>query len=138
VAEQPTKKKRLVKNPETFRERALKAAAQNDQPKPAARVRGQVARNLKKVLQPVGRFFATLFRLQPFRLIGKVLRLIGKVVFPSYFRNSWRELRQVKWPNRTESRQLTFAVLVFAVVFGGLVAIVDYGLDKVFKQVLLK
>ena len=138
MAEQPTIKKRLVKNPETFRERALKAANQSDQPRPAARVRSTVAKPIKRVFQPIGRYSAKLSHQQPFRLIGKIFGLIGKVVFPTYFRNSWRELRQVKWPNRTESRQLTFAVLVFAVVFGGLVAIVDYGLDKVFKQVLLK
>jgi preprotein translocase SecE subunit len=138
VAEQPTSKKRLVKNPETFRERALKAATQSDQPKATARVRSNVAKPFKLVLRPIGRFLTELFHHQPFRLLGKVLNFIGKIVFPAYFRNSWRELRQVKWPNRTESRQLTFAVLVFAVIFGGLVAIVDFGLDKVFKQVLLK
>ena len=138
MAEQPSTKKRLVKNPETFRERALKAATQSEQPKATARLRGTAAKPFKLVFQPLGRFLANLFHHQPFRLIGKVLDFIGKIVFPAYFRNSWRELRQVKWPNRTESRQLTFAVLVFAIVFGGLVAIVDFGLDKVFKQVLLK
>lgn len=138
MAEQPIIKKRLVKNPETFRERALKAATQSDQPRPVARVRRNIIRPLKLVVQPLGRFLAAIFRRQPFRLIAKILTIVGRIVFPAYFRNSWRELRQVKWPNRTESRQLTFAVLVFAIVFGGLVAIVDFGLDKVFKQVLLK
>ena len=138
MAEQPSIKKRLVKNPETFRERALKAATESDQPTKTARLRGQLGQPLKRALRPLGRFINKLFRRQPFRLIGKVLKFIGRIVFPSYFRNSWRELRLVKWPNRTESRQLTFAVLVFAIIFGGLVAIVDFGLDKVFKQVLLK
>jgi len=47
-------------------------------------------------------------------------------------------LRQVTWPNRKESRQLTLAVILFAVIFGAMVTVLDYGLDKVFKQVLLK
>jgi preprotein translocase subunit SecE len=60
------------------------------------------------------------------------------VIVPRYFRNSWAELRRVTWPGRKETRQLTSAVLVFAVIFGILIATVDYGLDKVFKKVILK
>jgi preprotein translocase SecE subunit len=57
---------------------------------------------------------------------------------PSYLKNSWREVRQVVWPNRKETWRLTLAVFVFAVVFGALVAGVDKGLDEVFKKVILK
>jgi preprotein translocase SecE subunit len=49
-----------------------------------------------------------------------------------------QELRLVTWPNWKQSRQLTFAVLVFAVIFGAAIAVVDYGLDKVFRNILLK
>lgn len=138
MAEQPTKKKRLVKNPETFRERALKTAVQNEQPKRVSRLRTSVARPLRKVIRPIGRLLASLFAHQPFKFIAKILRFIGRIVFPEYLRGSWRELRRVKWPDWYESRRLTVAVLIFAIVFGGLVSIVDYGLDKIFKQVLLK
>lgn len=68
----------------------------------------------------------------------KVFRIIGLILWPPYFRNSWKELRQVTWPNGKQSRQLTIAVIIFATVFGLLVALLDFGLDKVFKQVLLK
>jgi preprotein translocase SecE subunit len=44
----------------------------------------------------------------------------------------------VTWPTWRESRRLTGAVILFSVIFGGLIAIVDYGLDKLFKQLLLK
>jgi preprotein translocase SecE subunit len=47
------------------------------------------------------------------------------------------ELRQVTWPDRKQSRQLTLAVVMFATVFGIVVAILDYGLDKAFKKVFL-
>ena len=75
-----------------------------------------------------------------FRLLGrfKLFRIIGYILVPPYFRNSWRELKRVTWPTRKQSRQLTTAVMLFAVVFGVLIASVDYGLDKLFKQVLLK
>ena len=73
-----------------------------------------------------------------FKFIGKVLSLIGKVLLPVYVRNSWKELKLVTWPSLKLSRQLTFAVLMFAVVFGAAIAGVDWGLDKLFRQVLLK
>ena len=94
------------------------------------------------VLRLTGRFIAV-----PFRFLGrhiaklgrfKLFRAIGLVLLPRYFRNSWKELRQVAWPNRRESWQLTSAVIIFAVIFGVMIAVVDYGLDKVFKQVLIK
>lgn len=120
-------KKRRVKNPETFRERALKAGdAETQAKRPAA-----VKRASGKVTRPVA---------VPFRWLGrsKVIRLIGKVIFPAYFRKSWHELKLVTWPSWKQSRQLTFAVLIFAIAFGALIAGVDYGLDKVFKNLLLK
>lgn len=76
--------------------------------------------------------------------LGAVLRVI-KLLFrplrwlmPTYFVNSWREVRQVSWPNRRETWRLTMAVFIFAVVFGSLVAGVDKVLDILFKKVVLK
>ncbi len=83
------------------------------------------------VTGPVGRILNKIFNRQPFRFIGRIL-------LPRYFRNSWKELRLVSWPKRKEAFDLTFAVLAFAVVFGGVVALVDFGLDKLFKDILLK
>jgi preprotein translocase SecE subunit len=83
----------------------------------------------------------------PVRVLGRLLKRLGKfrifrwigyVLLPPYFRNSWKELRKVAWPNRRQSLELTRAVIIFAVIFGALVAGVDYGLDKVFKEILLK
>jgi len=130
VADQPSSKKRQVKNPETFRERAAKAAVSEDQPSRASRLR-TAGRPVGKATKPVRRTFGKLFATKP-------LRLIGKVLFPSYLRNSWRELRLVTWPNWAESRRLTTAVLIFAIIFGASIALVDYGLDKLFRSILLK
>ena len=127
----PTRK---VKNPETFRERAVKASEQNQQPDRRSRLRSVAS----KPAQPVASAARRVGQNKAARVVGKPFRLLGRILFPKYFRNSYRELRQVQWPNRSESRQLTFAVLAFAIVFGILVAIVDYGLDKLFREVLLK
>ena len=74
----------------------------------------------------------------PLRMIGKGFRFIGRFVVPPYFRNSYKELRMVTWPTGKQSRQLTGAVIIFAVVFGLIIAGVDLGLDKVFKAILLR
>jgi len=129
MADEPTgsKRKRRVKNPETFRERALKANETEGKAKrPAA-----VKRAGSSMAKPAA---------APFKRVGrsKPVRLIGKVLVPSYLRSSWAELKLVTWPSWKQSRQLTFAVLIFAVVFGAVIAGVDYGLDKIFKNLLLK
>ena len=76
--------------------------------------------------------------LRPLAPAGRfVLKIMGWLV-PRYFINAWRELRQVTWPNRRETWRLTLAVFVFAVVFGALVAVVDLGLDQLFKRFVLR
>lgn len=70
--------------------------------------------------------------------MGKPFRFIYKYLVPRYFKNSFAELKLVTWPKRKETRQLTTAVVLFAIVLGTLVTTVDYGLDKLFKKVILK
>lgn len=139
MADEPGKKaKRRVKNPETFRERAVKASALSEQPPKRGLLRRVLGAILGPIVRPLGRAIRAFFGLPVFGVLHRPLRLIGKVVFPPYLRNSWRELQLVAWPSWRESRRLTFAVLVFAVIFGAAIAGVDYGLDKLFRHVLLK
>ncbi|HLB66423.1 MAG TPA: preprotein translocase subunit SecE [Candidatus Saccharimonadales bacterium] len=74
---------------------------------------------------------------------GLISMLLGpfkilKFLVPSYFKNSFKELKQVTWPGRRETIKLTFAVFMFAIGFGALITVTDYGLDQLFKKVLLK
>jgi preprotein translocase SecE subunit len=123
-----TPKRRLVKKAETVREKTEKAAE-----KSAAQPRRLQAtkRRAGAPFRAAGKGASRLGKYKPFRIFGFIL-------VPPYFRNSWKELRQVTWTKPKESLRLTFAVVSFATVFGVLVAILDYGLDKVFKEVLLK
>lgn len=136
MADKPNKPraKRLVKNPETFRERALKAGENAGTPDRASKVKRTGGAVVRPIAKPVKQVAGS----KPFKPIAAVMRVIGKVLLPAYIRNSWRELRKVTWPSWKQSRQLTFAVLVFAIIFGALIAAVDYGLDKLFRNILLK
>ena|ERR1700693_2983237 len=69
---------------------------------------------------------------------SSTIRWVGRHIFPSYFVSSWRELKLVTWPKRKETRQLTTAVIFFAIVVGVVVSVLDLLLDKVFKKVILK
>ena len=126
--EQSKKKVRRLRPAETMRERAERAT----EPK-QRRIR---------VRLPFGdaimRFFGRVGKLKlwkPFVFAG---RFLNRFLVPPYLRNSWRELRQVTWPDRKQSRQLTVAVILFSLIFGVLVTVFDYGLDKVFKAIILK
>jgi preprotein translocase subunit SecE len=130
----PGRRARIRKTAPTVRERQEAALAQDKAPK-KRRVRSLAS----KVASPVKKLRlrdrkAVKVIIYPFRLLGRILYKIT----PKYFVNSWRELRQVVWPSRKETWRLTLAVFVFALVFGGMVAIVDRGLDQVFKEVILK
>ena len=82
-------------------------------------------------LKQIGHGIRWFFTRTPVRFIVKILGL-------RYLYRSFRELWSVTWPTFKESRRLTGAVIMFAVAFGIFVAVVDYGLDKLFKQFILK
>jgi len=119
VAKEPKSQRRIIKSAPTVREQASQHSA-NKAPKKSG------------IFRLAGHYIAL-----PFKWLGRGLKKIGRFIIPSYFRNSWHELKLVTWPTRRESWQLTLAVILFAVIFGALVTIVDYGLDKVFRKVLL-
>jgi preprotein translocase SecE subunit len=122
VTNQPTeqsKKRKLRAASETVRERGERGAAHNTKIEQRSRLKS---------------FGGRISGLP----IWKPFRFVARYIIPPYFRQSWRELRQVTWPNRKQTRQLTGAVIIFSVVFGIVVAAFDYGLDKLFKQVIVK
>ncbi len=124
------KRKRRLRAPsETLRERSdkIQQASLTDTP----RRRSAFISGFTSPLRVIGRSLGKLGHIRIFRWIGLVL-------LPPYFRKSWRELRLVTWPNRRQSLQLTSAVVIFSIIFGVIIAGLDFVLDKLFKQLILK
>lgn len=121
-------------NTETVRERTEKLQQQAAAPKSPSRLRAffsgffwplrALGRLIVRIFRPLGRF--------------RVFRWIGYVLLPPYIRNSWKELRQVTWPNRRETFRLTYAVIIFSVIFGLIVFGVDTVLGKIFKELIIQ
>jgi len=97
-------------------------------------------------IKVIGKGLAWLSHRFPLKHIGhglrwfsrlRFVRFVGKMLGLKYVKDSWGELKLVTWPTFRESRRLTTAVIIFSIVFGLLIAIVDYGLDKLFRQVIL-
>ena len=54
-----------------------------------------------------------------------------------YFRDSWRELRQVRWTNRKATWALTLAVILFSAFFAIFVLLFDNIFQWLVKEVIL-
>jgi preprotein translocase SecE subunit len=125
-----TKRVPRIRKVETVRERNEKLSQRADQDKKGL---------FSKVRTLLGVIFSPfLFVARPLKPLIKPLRFIGRILVPRYFRNSYNELRLVTWPSRRETWKLTLAVILFALVFGSLIALTDYGLDKVIRRIVLR
>jgi preprotein translocase SecE subunit len=134
--EKDSPKRMLKKRPESFRERAEKAQTKTDKPR-RLRIRKtatSIGKPVKKAAEIGGKEY---YLPMPDNRVGRFMNKRRRWI-PAYFRNSWKELRLVEWPDRKSTAKLTLAVFIFALVFGTLVAFADYGLDKLFRKVILK
>jgi len=131
VADKRQPSKPRMRKVETARERVIK----EKQPKPRRlrRAAGTVHRHLKAVVR-IGRkeYYIPLPDTRLGRFLNKRRRLV-----PRYFQESWVELRNVTWPSRKETFKLTVAVFTFAIILGALITVTDYGLEKIFRKLLL-
>ena len=58
------------------------------------------------------------------------------VAFGRYLRDSWREIRQVRWPNRKATWKMVFAVLVYTAIFIILISLLDLFFTWLFSLIL--
>ncbi|MBQ9017945.1 preprotein translocase subunit SecE [Candidatus Saccharibacteria bacterium] len=58
------------------------------------------------------------------------------VAFFRYLRESWREIRQVRWPNRKATWKMVLAVLVYTAIFVILISLLDLLFTWLFNLIL--
>lgn len=56
--------------------------------------------------------------------------------FGGYFKGAWIELRQVRWPTRRATWELTLAVILFSVFFAGVILLLDLLFKSLFELIL--
>jgi preprotein translocase SecE subunit len=134
-AKKPKIGKPRVRKAPTLREQAALARSKAETDKKPGKVRSQTTkvgaalRKTRVTRNPVTKLLAR---------IGRWILRVLRWTTPKYFINAWREVRLVTWPSRSETWRLTFAVFIFALVFGAMVAGVDKVLDIIFKKIILK
>ena len=67
---------------------------------------------------------------KPFILIRPFVALFR------YLRDSWMELRQVRWPSRKATWKMVLAVIVYTLLFMAFIAVLDLIFGKLFKLIL--
>jgi len=142
MAKKSSKKKTTqeTKKKVSFREHSASQREKAKQPrrlKVTATKAKKPVRGFKKLLLNILRPFSFLlwpFKFGPVKTIG---RFFGKVLFINYVIASFNEVRQVTWPNRSETFKLTTAVIMFALVFAAIVASADWVIDKGLREIIL-
>ncbi len=60
------------------------------------------------------------------------------VALGHYIRDSWRELRQVRWPNRKTTWKMLVAVILYAALFMVMITLLDMLFSWLFNLILNK
>ena len=58
------------------------------------------------------------------------------IAFGHYLRDSWREIRQVRWPNRKATWKMVFAVFVYTAIFVIVIMLLDALFAWLFNLIL--
>ncbi len=118
----------------------IKPSVRDKRTKKSPKKRSGLGSVPSKVTKPFNKFFK--FGSKEYSIptpnnwLGRLLSKRGRLV-PKFFKESWVELKKVTWPNRKETYRLTVAVFIFSIIFGVLVAFLDVGLDKLFREVII-
>ncbi len=78
----------------------------------------------EKVVKPKKSEKKTFILLRPF------------VAFLRYLRDSWKEIRQVRWPNRKATWKMVLAVFVYTAMFVILISLIDLFFTWLFSLII--
>ncbi len=128
----PKPAKKDAKPKHTIRERNRKAAEAKDKPK---RIR-KAATQVKQPVSKLGTILTAEYHLFPQKNPDGFFTK-SRNATPRYFVDSIAELNNVTWPGRKETWKLVFAVFTFAISLGVFIAVLDYGLERLFRNIIL-
>lgn len=124
-----------AKKQETVRERAEKQRLkQSTEPR-----RKKVASATVKPVKGLGKILTKEFNPITIKK-GRFAKLLSRRVkfIPSYFINSYRELKEVNWLKPKQALSLTFSVIIFSVSIALFVQLLSFVFDKLVQEVILK
>lgn len=128
------RKPRIRKAPVTVREKAEQERIKTEK----VSSKQKVATGAKHKAKKAGAFLGKEYYMpMPDNRVGRFMNKRRSFI-PKYFRDSWAELKLVTWPGRLETWRLTFAVFIFAILFGIFIGVIDKGLDTLFKDIILE
>jgi preprotein translocase SecE subunit len=111
----------------------LKALTDDEILKPESRIMKRVNKNKSRALD----LSSKKVDLTPVKK-GKLARRVNPF-FPliwllKYVRDSYRELKNVTWPNRNSTLRMLVTVFIFAAILSTFLFGIDFGLNQVFKK----
>lgn len=123
AAADPTKPKTQTKPTET-KTKVTKAQAKQQARLAKTKAKAAKAKIKAKANTPEKPLKQVFILARPFVALGR------------YLRNSWRELRQVRWPNRKATWKMTLAVLVYCAIFIVFIMLLDALFTFIFDLLL--
>ena len=96
-----------------------------------AKVKKVKVKKDRKFLKAIRNFFV---RIAHIKFIGAPLRWMAAL--GRYFRDSWGELKLVRWPNRKATWGLVLAVIGFSGFFILLIVLLDAGFKLLFELII--
>ena len=69
-------------------------------------------------------------------ITGAKKLLIPLFAIGRYFRDSWREIRQVRWPNRKTAWKMTLSVIAYTLIFFVIIMLLDALFTFIFNKAL--
>lgn len=97
--------------------------------KKAEKAEQKLAKKSKKAKKPMPKWLAVIT--WPFRMLAKPFIALGR-----YFHDSWLELRQVRWPSRGATWKMFLAIIIYAGLFMGLIALLDMLFTWLFNLII--
>ncbi len=128
------KKTQVVRKNESMRDKAKKATDKSAKPRRLKKTASSVARPFKAASKIAKKEF---YLITPRESGFKGFLTKRRSFVPRYLVSSYKELKNVSWPNRRETWRLMSAVFIFATIFALAIKFVDYGLDKLFRRAFL-